>query len=585
MKLILLVLAAAGLTLAADKYTVYETEHFELITDGPRGRAQDILAQFERVRSFFVKGLAMKDPVLKPRIVVFQHEKDYRLYSINQVSAAHYTALPHRDYIAIGPVNNDRDNQITVHEYVHLLVRYADTPMPVWMNEGVAEVYSNLAPVKKVIQVGAPIPDHIVTIRNQWLPLAEVVGAEHDSPYYNRRQHVGPFYGISWALVHMLMLDERYRANFGKLAPALAAGTEPAEAFQQTFGKPIAAIEKDLQEYIRRTTMNVVNYEAQFDKVDQKVAPRPVTAYEWGVATADLLAAIRKHEEAGTRLSALAAAEPGRPEAWEALAFARWRGAPGEAAEAFDKARATGSTQPNLAYWAPALSKDRALARQMLQEVVERYPQFSDARIRLAEMQMYNREFDTAVATLKGLPKISRKQVPAYFPVYIQASWYAGKLPEARSAASQFITVSRGGEEKEKAKRWFAFAMKEPPKLEAAVPEYSAPELRAEEDGEIGVSEDPEVVKLRRNPLTYVTGELVHLECIAVPVLHFKNGAELLKIAIDSAEAFQVIGAENNKGELACGDQSVPARLGYYPKEGLAGGATGVARSIEFRKP
>ena len=81
---------AAAIAPAAEKYTVYEPDRFELIIDGSRGR------------SFFVKTLATKNPILKPRIVVFQNEKDYRDYSINAVSAAHCMSLPRRDYIDMG---------------------------------------------------------------------------------------------------------------------------------------------------------------------------------------------------------------------------------------------------------------------------------------------------------------------------------------------------------------------------------------------------------------------------------------------------------------------------------------------------
>ena len=88
---LLLPTTAAAIAPAAEKYTVYETDHLELITDGSRGR------------SFIVKTLATRNPILKPRIVVFQNEKDYRDCSIYAVSAAHCMSLPQRGYIAMGP--------------------------------------------------------------------------------------------------------------------------------------------------------------------------------------------------------------------------------------------------------------------------------------------------------------------------------------------------------------------------------------------------------------------------------------------------------------------------------------------------
>jgi len=584
-RLLLLLTTTAALSSAADKYTVYETDHFELITDGSRGRAQEILAQFERVRSFFVKTVAAKDPVLKPRIVVFQREKDYRDYSINAVSAAHYSSLPQRDYIAMGPPNGDRDKRVAVHEYVHMLVRYTDTPLPVWMNEGIAELYSNLEQLKNVVRVGTPIPEHVFTVRNDWLPLKDVVAADHGSNLYNRRQHVGPFYGLSWALVHMLVLDTRYRPAFDPFLTALASSASPEAAFTQVYKKSLAEVESDLKTYIRGSTVNVVNYTVQLDKVDEKTPPRPVTDYEWGVATADLLIGSRRYGQAAARLEALTNMQPERPEAWESMTFARWIDKQEGVEAAFTKARALGSTQPNLGYWAPAFTRDRGVARATLAGVVEKYPAFNDARIRLAEQQLYNREFQPSFDTLKAIPKITRKQAASWFPIYIHSCWYLGKIDEARNAASQFVKLSPAAAENERARYWFAFAMKDPPKQrEEPVFTAAQTELRVPVDSteDVGFDEDPKVIKFRRTPLTYSTGTLVNLECKEPAVLHFQTEAALIKVQIDSPEAFQMINATDGKGELTCGPQSRPAKLGYYPKEGLADGATGVARSIEF---
>jgi hypothetical protein len=582
-RILLLLTATTALTFAAEKYTVYETDHFELITDGSRGRAQEILAQFERVRSFFVKILATKDPVLKPRIVVFQNEKNYRDYAMNAVSAAHYVPLLQRDYIAMGPTTGDHDRRVAVHEYIHLLVRYTDTPLPVWMNEGVAELYSNIEQIKKIVRVGTPIPEHILRIRNDWIPLTEVVGAGHDSKYYNRRQHAGPFYGISWALVHMLVLDDRYKNNFARLSTTLANGVDPEDAFRQVFNKSIAEVEKDLQSYIRGNTIRVVQYEVEFDKVDEKVAPRPVTDYEWGVATADLLDGARRQDQAAARLEALTNMQPQRPEAWESLTLVRWRARSEGADTAFAKARSLGSVHPNLGYFAGAFVKDQTVAREILAAVVEKYPAYTDARIRLAELQLYNREFQTSVNTLRSIPKISRRQAPNWFPAYIQAAWYLGKIEDARAAASQFVKLSGTDAEKDRAKRWFSFAMKDPPQQRAE------PVFTAEQTKIVAPTEDTEEVvegKLEvklDDPMTYAIGTLVNLECSDPAVLHFKTDTGLLKVAIDSPTKFQMVGEANGKGELTCGAQTRPAKLGYYPKEGLAAGATAIARSIEFR--
>ncbi len=580
MKPILLFLSFAAALIAADKYTVYESEHFELITDGSRGRAQEILAQFERVRSFFVKAMAMRDPVLKPRIVVFQNDKDYRDYAPSAVAAAHYMPLPQRDYIAIGAGTGERDKRVAVHEYLHLLVRYTDLDMPLWMNEGVAELYSNIETVKKVVRVGTPIPEHVFLIRNDWLPLADLLGSDQDSKFYNRRQHVGPFYGISWALVHMLTLDNRYRPGWGTFSQLLSDGIAADAAVKQAYGKTVAELEADLKAYIQRNQVNVVNYEVQFDKVDEKLPGRPATAYEWDVATADLLMGVRKYGQAAARMEALTNMEPKRPEAWESRAFTAWVMKEEGAEASFRKARELGSVNPYLGFWAPGLTKDSKAALAALRATVEKYPQYVEARIRLAEQLLFQRETQAAYDTLKAIGKINRRQVQLYFPPMIQAAWFLDKIEESRVAASQYVKLSVKPAERERAEKLFAFAMKDRPKAQQqqraewveAPAAVTAP--AAERDTGVWTGEIP----VAKTPMLFATGALVNLECKEPGVLHVKTDAGVSKLVIDDPTKLQMAGAAGGKGELTCGAQSRRVKVGYYPREGT----DGVARTIEF---
>ena len=82
---------------AAEKWSRYDSEHFELLTDGGKGRALEILEQFERVRWFFGTTMQIGDPPRKPRIVVFNTEKRFQAYAPRATAAAFYIGLPFRD--------------------------------------------------------------------------------------------------------------------------------------------------------------------------------------------------------------------------------------------------------------------------------------------------------------------------------------------------------------------------------------------------------------------------------------------------------------------------------------------------------
>ena len=462
---------ALAASVSAQQYNIYESDHFELITGSSKSRAQEILSQFERVRGFFEKTRGAKDPVLKPRIVVFSNEKDFREFAPNAVAAAFYINLPQRDYIAIGPSASTDDRRTAVHEYVHLLNRYGDTELPVWLNEGTAELYSNIEPVGKKIRVGTPIPSHAMLLQTQWLPLPDVVDADHKSPLYNRRQHVGPFYGMSWALVHMLSLDPRYSPKFGQFYTAIGAGRTSVEALEQTYGKTLKVIEDDLRSYIRGTSVMVVNFDMQFDRVD-KVTPRRATSYDWAIAVADLRAAARKYDEALKELQALTKQEPARPEAFESIAFIHMMDRSDKTADAFRAARKAGSEHPQLGFWAPSMLRNYPESMSELKRVIEKYPDFVEARLRLASMQVGGHEYENAFATLKAIRKVNRKQAMEFFPSMIQSAWMLKNLDEARAAASQFVKTARTDRDKERAKEMFAFAMKDPPEEKAELAKF-----------------------------------------------------------------------------------------------------------------
>src|SRR5271165_832280 len=58
-----------------------------------------------------------------------------------------------------------------VHEYVHLLIRHKELEFPVWLNEGLADLYSTLKPQGDKILVGTPPEGRMVTmLQERWVP-------------------------------------------------------------------------------------------------------------------------------------------------------------------------------------------------------------------------------------------------------------------------------------------------------------------------------------------------------------------------------------------------------------------------------
>ena len=150
-------------------------------------------------------------PSAPVRIIAFRSDKEFEPYRFNAASSAFYLEGYDRDYIVMRSISPEY-YPVAVHEFTHLLVKHTGADLPIWFNEGLAELYSTLKPAGKKVLVGEVIPGRFYYLQqHKWLSLEALTSADHNSPYYNERDRAGIFYSESWALMHMLNLSSEYR--------------------------------------------------------------------------------------------------------------------------------------------------------------------------------------------------------------------------------------------------------------------------------------------------------------------------------------------------------------------------------------
>src|SRR3974377_121691 len=250
LSLIALISAAAS---AEPRCIHIHSANFEIYSSASEGSSRETLRYFEQVRSFFLQatGRSVSKPV-PVYIIDFGSEKESLPFRPNEFAAAFYHGGAERDYIVLSRASSETF-PIATHEYVHLVVQHSGLNFPPWLNEGLAELYSTLKPLGDKVVVGNLIAGRVQELyREKWVPLAVILSAGHDSPYYSEKNKAGSLYNEGWALVHMLALNQEYRPKFNALLNAIANGAPSAMALEQTYGKPLAAIEKDTQAYLTR---------------------------------------------------------------------------------------------------------------------------------------------------------------------------------------------------------------------------------------------------------------------------------------------------------------------------------------------
>jgi hypothetical protein len=572
-RLLLVTLLLLPAVLAADKWTRYESEHFELLTDGGKGRALEVLEQFERVRWFFGTTMKIGDPPRKPRIVVFGSEKAYKVYAPRETSAAFYAGLPFRDYIAIGPVGEGQARRTAVHEYIHLLVKHSEMKLPLWMNEGLAELYSTIDEYGGKIRVGNPIDHHLFQLTNDWLELKRIVAAGHESAEYNKKEHVGLFYSTSWALMHMLQLEDDMRPKFNNFNQLILAGTPAPDAFEKAYGMTVDQVENHLKAYVRGNSVRVALFNLKFDKSKLKLEGTPANPLDYEMALADLSMAGRDCAAATAKANSVESQFPEAPEPHVTKGYCAWGYGDQDRAKAgaeFAAAARKGTPVPEVYKAALGLMPAEARRRDapaLLEAALRVSPDSHELRMSLAGEFLMQKEYDKSYLELKKLNSIKPSEVDQYFPIYIQAAWWSKRYPEAQNAADQYVRVAKTPEAIERAARLQRLAeMREPKQVQERTHAYVPPPPPDTGDN-LPPRQEPEVVGSR------VRGKFVEFVC----------GETDLRLVLDVEGARQAYWLANpekvtaqtksgNPVDLSCGKQKgEEMELVYEPGAGPQG--------------
>ncbi len=437
-----LAITTAPSALVAQQWTRLTSPNFEIYTDAGEKEGRGLLTRFEQVRGFFLKAAPVRPPEEFPvRIIAFKSREEFSQYNPNPVAAAYFTSNAYRDYIVL-PNTSQEMFSLGVHEYTHLVVRHSGLRLPLWLNEGWADVFSSMRQVSDGIAVGDLLKDRVQLLeKGVWLDLPSLAVVNQRSPEYHEANRAGMFYSQSWALAHMLYLSPEYKDNFAKFLNALHRGAPFAEACQTAFGKSPATLQEELHTYFTRKKIVGQIFEVTFDKAQAKPEVAPVSDFDSRLVLADLLTVIGQVARAGEEYEALAREQPNRPEVALSLGYVALARKENEGArQQFEKAFALGIRDARMCFQLAALQREAhapvATVIPVLERAVELRPDFTEALVNLGLARMETREFEKAIESLMKVPTVAPGAAPAVFTALAYSNLQTGHLDDARNHAA-----------------------------------------------------------------------------------------------------------------------------------------------------
>jgi tetratricopeptide (TPR) repeat protein len=391
-----------------ERWVEVRSPNFTVVSDSGENQARRVLSDFERFRSAIRAALPqLRVDSTKPVIIIGVKEGETLQRLLPGFRGGPERVRPsgifvpgdERNYAAVQLTATGRDvTHNLYHEYVHLLNRLNFRSLPVWLNEGLAEVYANTAIYGDNTEIGRADTNHLQLLNSQpMLEFQRLLAADHTSPEYNETDRASVFYAQSWLLTHYLLFgkDGANRQKLDEILDRLGRGADPSEASAAVLAE-IPDLETELRAYSRQTIFQTRVVPTERVVAEREFPARQLPPAEVKALHGDFFLQTHRPVEARAALEESLRLDPqstGTQESMGRLALLEDR--PKEALEWFSRAVA-GDSQSYLAHYCYALlTAEKAKepdnieeAEDHLERTIELNPSFAPAYAALSGFYM-----------------------------------------------------------------------------------------------------------------------------------------------------------------------------------------------------
>jgi Tfp pilus assembly protein PilF len=322
-------------TQAKDKWINLTTKNFNIISNADEGGTRRLALKLEQFH--FVFSTLFNLPLersLPTTVMVFKHDGSFKpykpLYNGKPANLAGYFQSGQDENIIAVDISANQEHPMSLiyHEYTHLLTSLTPRQWPVWLKEGLAELYSSFDVDDNKVTLGSPISRHVLLLRDKtFVPIQDLIAVRHGSPIYNERDKQSIFYAESWALCHYMMFGDKSvrQPQMAEFARLINQGVADDRAFAQAFKVSPAEMEKQIRSYMGRSSYTAYIYTLASTQGEKDIAVRPISEGEAQSYLGNLLARTNRMDEAEVLFKQAITAEPDLARAYEGLGFVAMR--------------------------------------------------------------------------------------------------------------------------------------------------------------------------------------------------------------------------------------------------------------------
>ena len=447
---LLLPILLAGSLYSAD-WIRLKSENFEILSSASESKSNTVLQQFEQVAGFFQQlNKTPSNNAIPVRIILFGSQIEYIPYRMNESASAFFHPAPDADYIVLVSGSNNIQN-IGLHEYVHLLIRRSHSKLPLWLEEGFADLFSTLKAADNQTEIGAvPSGRAPRLFLEELLPLRTLINADRHSALYTENNRIGMFYSQSWALTHMLRLSDGFRQGFESFFNLILAGYSTDDALQRAYGRTVDQVEGDLRAYISKGRLRLVRVPIKLKK--ERAIPTKLADADFIAQLSLSNLQIQKNPlNASKSFEQLIAHHPARPEPVASLGYLQAAGGHP------DKALALMEQAINLGYQHPRLFKDYSLLQlaagknalfvTFARKQLELEPDDVEQRQRVAAVLFQMTDYSQALAELQKVEKPPLDLAARQYQGIAHCAIQLGNWPLVKKSLELLRGVSRTAEE------------------------------------------------------------------------------------------------------------------------------------------